>query len=82
MGDPAKVVSVADPAVVELGGQMVVRRAERADLERVAALMVEGRIDLHITSYPFHRAAEALALVESGRALGKIVIDMTAPSVY
>lgn len=81
-GDSAKMVSVADPAVVELGGQMVVRRAERADLERVAALLVEGRIDPHIvTSYPFHQAGEALAMVEGGHALGKIVIDMTAPFV-
>ncbi|MFJ9033721.1 NADP-dependent oxidoreductase [Streptomyces sp. NPDC102274] len=77
-GDPKKVVSVADPTVSELGGEMVRRRADRADLERAAALMVRGRLDPHIVkSYPFSQAAEALALVENGHALGKVVIDMT-----
>ena len=36
--DPKKVVSVADETVSELGGEMVRRRAGRADLERAAAL--------------------------------------------
>ncbi|GGZ71898.1 NADP-dependent oxidoreductase [Streptomyces subrutilus] len=72
-----KVVSAADPTVADLGGAMVIRRADRADLERAADLLVEGRIDPHITSYPFAQAAEALALVEGGHALGKVVIDMT-----
>ncbi|MFG2598748.1 NADP-dependent oxidoreductase [Streptomyces sp. NPDC048462] len=77
--DPARVLSVTDPAVVELGGAMVVRRGERADLERAAALLLEGNIDPHVVAtYPFSRAADALALVESGHSLGKVVIDMTA----
>ncbi|BCL28832.1 NADP-dependent oxidoreductase [Streptomyces aurantiacus] len=76
--DPKKVVSVADPAVAELGGEMVHRRVDRADLERVAALMVEGRLDPYIVrTYPLSQAPEALALVESGHALGKVVIDLT-----
>jgi NADPH:quinone reductase-like Zn-dependent oxidoreductase len=76
--DPKKVVSVADPSVAELGGEMVRRKGGRADLERAAALMVEGRLDPHVVStYPLARAAEAMALVEDGHALGKVVIDPT-----
>ncbi|MFJ2210779.1 NADP-dependent oxidoreductase [Streptomyces sp. NPDC101062] len=76
--EPGKVVSVADGTVAELGGEMVRRRVDRADLERAAALMVEGRLDPYIVgTYPLARAAEALALVESGHALGKVVIDLT-----
>ncbi|MFE3826649.1 NADP-dependent oxidoreductase [Streptomyces sp. NPDC059092] len=76
--EPKKVVSVADETVAELGGEMVRRRADRADLEHAAALMVQGRLDPYIVkTYPLSRAAEALALVESGHAPGKVVIDLT-----
>ncbi|MEV7427075.1 NADP-dependent oxidoreductase [Streptomyces sp. NPDC091212] len=72
-----KVVSVTDPTVSELGGEMVRRRVDRSDLERAAALMVQGRLDPYVVkTYPFSQAAEALALVEHGHALGKVVIDM------
>jgi NADPH:quinone reductase len=76
--DPKKVVSVADETVSELGGEMVRRHAGRADLERAAALMVDGRLDPQVVrTYPLSQAAEALALVEHGHALGKVVIDLT-----
>jgi NADPH:quinone reductase-like Zn-dependent oxidoreductase len=74
---PDAVVSVGDPSVTELGGVPVRRRLDRSGLERVAALMVTGRLDPTITAtYPLARAGEALALVESGHAPGKLVIDM------
>ncbi|AXG82698.1 NADP-dependent oxidoreductase [Streptomyces paludis] len=76
--EPKYIVSVTDGTVTELGGEMVRRRAARADLERAAALMVEGRLDPHVVrTYPLARSAEALALLEDGHAVGKIVIDMT-----
>ncbi|GGM88325.1 NADPH:quinone reductase [Lentzea pudingi] len=72
------VISVGDPAVTELGGEMVLRRVDRANLERVAELMTTGRLDPHITrTYPLARADEALALVESGHAPGKLVLDLS-----
>ncbi|MEU0882229.1 NADP-dependent oxidoreductase [Lentzea sp. NPDC005914] len=72
------IVSVGDPAVTELGGEMVRRRVDRANLERVAELMTAGRLDPHITgTYPLARADEALALVESGHTSGKLVIDLS-----
>jgi NADPH:quinone reductase-like Zn-dependent oxidoreductase len=79
--DPGKLVSAGDQTVSELGGEMVRRHLGRADLERAAALMTQGRLDPRIArSYPLSRAAEALAAVEDGHALGKIVIDMTLTS--
>jgi NADPH:quinone reductase-like Zn-dependent oxidoreductase len=54
------------------------RRLDRSGLERVAELMVTGRLDPYITAtYPLARAREALALVESRHASGKLVIDMS-----
>jgi NADPH:quinone reductase-like Zn-dependent oxidoreductase len=74
----ATLISVGDPAVTELGGAVVHRRLDRASLERVADLMVAGKLDPHITrTYPLARAGEALALVESLHAKGKFVIDMS-----
>lgn len=76
--EATKLVSVGDATVSELGGEMVRRHGGRADLERAAALMVEGRLDPYVLKvYPFARAAEALAAVEDGHALGKVVLDLT-----
>ncbi|WP_431955600.1 NADP-dependent oxidoreductase [Nocardia lijiangensis] len=75
---PETLVSVGDPSVTELGGVPVHRRLDRASLERVAELMATGRLDPHITrTYPLSRAQEALAVVESRSATGKLVIDMS-----
>lgn len=74
---PGALVSVGDPSVTDLGGASVRRRLDRGGLERVAALMVTGRLDPNVTAtYPLARAGEALALVESRHASGKLVIDM------
>jgi NADPH:quinone reductase-like Zn-dependent oxidoreductase len=64
-------------SVTELGGVFVRRRLDRSGLERVAELMATGRLDPNISAtYPLVRAEEALALVESHHASGKLVIDM------
>ncbi|MET9225735.1 NADP-dependent oxidoreductase [Lentzea sp. NPDC003310] len=74
---PGAVVSVGDPDVTGLGGEMVRRRLDRANLARVAELMAAGHLDPHVTAtYPLARADEALALVESGHASGKVVLDL------
>ncbi|HUQ61159.1 NADP-dependent oxidoreductase [Lentzea sp.] len=76
--EPRSVVSIGDQSVTELGGVVVQRRLDRSGLERVAELMVTGRLDPHITAtYPLARAHEALALVESKHATGKVVIDLS-----
>ncbi|MFD5830706.1 NADP-dependent oxidoreductase [Lentzea sp. NPDC060358] len=74
---PEALVSIGDQSVTELGGVFVRRRLDRSGLERVAELMVTGKLDPHITAtYPLERAGEALALVESKHATGKLVIDL------
>lgn len=73
-----KLIAVGDQSVTELGGEFVHRRLDRASLERVAELMADGRLDPHITgTYPLARAHEALALVESRHASGKLVLDLS-----
>ncbi len=75
---PRAVVSVGDPTVGEVGGVVVERHTDRRTLERVAALMVQGVLDPHVTAvYPFDRAAQALARVEDGHATGKTVLDLS-----
>jgi NADPH:quinone reductase-like Zn-dependent oxidoreductase len=75
---PGALLSVGDLSVPELGGVFVHRRLDRDSIERVAELMATGRLDPHITAtYPLARAGEALALVETRHAAGKLVIDMT-----
>ncbi|RDI21490.1 NADP-dependent oxidoreductase [Lentzea flaviverrucosa] len=74
----ARLISVGDPSVTELGGVPVHRRVDRRGLERVAELMVTGRLDPHITrTYSLAQAQEALALVESQHASGKVVLDLS-----
>lgn len=74
---PSAIVSVGDPTVTELGGACVRRHVDRATLNRVSTLMVQGDFDPHITAtFPFRDAVRALALVESGHARGKVIVDV------
>lgn len=75
--EPSRVVAVGDPGVVEIGGAMVERHTDRATLERVADLMVQGVLDPQITAVrSLEHADKALADVENGHAVGKTVIDL------
>ncbi|MFD4668841.1 NADP-dependent oxidoreductase [Lentzea sp. NPDC058450] len=75
---PGTIVSVGDPSVTDLGGEVVRRRLDRANLAAVADLMATGRLDPHVTrTYPLADADEALALVEAGHTAGKVVLDLS-----
>ena len=77
--DVRQLVSAADAAVSELGGESLPRRLDRASLETVAALMVDGTLDPHITrTFAFDESAQALAVVETGHTAGKVVITISA----
>jgi NADPH:quinone reductase-like Zn-dependent oxidoreductase len=78
--DPARLFSVADkPLVAELGGRDVPRDRSTAVLDALAARVDAGDLDPWVrTVLPFDRAAEALAAVEEGHVLGKVVIDLEA----
>ena len=76
---PAKLVSAADPTTVtELGGAVVERDRTARVLDEVARLVADGKLDPHVrTVLPLDEAAQALASVESGHALGKVVIRVS-----
>lgn len=74
----ARIVSVADPVTAAtFGGSGVDRDRSAAAFTRLAELAATGvlrpRID-HVL--PLDRAGEALALVEAGHVLGKVVIEV------
>ncbi|WP_297006121.1 NADP-dependent oxidoreductase [uncultured Corynebacterium sp.] len=63
--------SVADPTV----GGGVTRRRSRAVFTGLAELVADGTLTPHIpASFPFSRAMEAVAAVETGHATGKTVV--------
>jgi NADPH:quinone reductase-like Zn-dependent oxidoreductase len=73
--NPARIVSVADPSVVKLGGSFL--QSSRAGVPAVANLVATGKVDPKVLqTYPFNEAPQALRAVESGHTLGKIVIDL------
>lgn len=76
--DRAKLITAADRATVaRLGGSPVRRARDRAVLDAVARLAVEGALRPYVTeTFPLDRAPEALRKVEDGHAQGKIVIEV------
>ena len=74
----SKVITAADgAAAAELGGSRVERARNSAVLEAVAALTEAGTLKPFVTAtFPLDQTAEALALVESGHATGKVVIEV------
>jgi NADPH:quinone reductase-like Zn-dependent oxidoreductase len=73
--NPARIVSVADPSVTELGGSSLLFSS--AGVPAVANLVAAGKVDPKVLqTYPFDQAPQALRAVESGHTLGKIVIDL------
>jgi NADPH:quinone reductase-like Zn-dependent oxidoreductase len=73
--DPARIVSVVDPGVQELGGTLLVSTGSGA--AAVAELITAGKVDPKILqTVPFDEAPQALRGIESGHALGKVVIEV------
>lgn len=70
--------SIADPEVLEHGGQLVWVRPDGARLETLLNKISEGRLRVSIdTVYPLEQAVEALQHSQRG-AKGKVIIDVTA----
>jgi NADPH:quinone reductase-like Zn-dependent oxidoreductase len=76
--DGSKVITAADgAAAAELGGSRVERARNGAVLQAVAALTEEGKLKPFVTAtFPLDQTGEALALVETGHATGKVVIEV------
>lgn len=72
--DPSMIVSAADgTTAVELGGAG--RERSEGVLGKITGVVQYGLVDPHVVeTFPLSQAAEALAVVESGHAHGKIVI--------
>ncbi|MCX2953719.1 NADP-dependent oxidoreductase [Lentzea sp. NEAU-D7] len=76
--DPRNVIAVGDASVSDLGGRFVERRLDRENLERSAGLALDGVLAPAISAvHPFSDALVALAAVENGHAVGKVVIKVT-----
>lgn len=77
--DPAKLVTTADPeTALELGGQPIRRDGTARVLDAVARLVADGKLDPHVHDVvPFDDAAHAMASLESGHALGKVVLRVS-----
>ncbi|MDX3195417.1 NADP-dependent oxidoreductase [Streptomyces sp. MN03-5084-2B] len=72
------VIAVGDQSVSELGGRFVERRLDRENLARAARLALDGVLAPVITAvHPLPDAPAALATVENGHAVGKVVIKVT-----
>jgi NADPH:quinone reductase-like Zn-dependent oxidoreductase len=74
------VSTLTDPSQ-EKANQLGVRamrytvEADGAELAEIASLIVEGKVKPHVqTTFPLASAAEALALVEQGHSIGKVVL--------
>jgi NADPH:quinone reductase-like Zn-dependent oxidoreductase len=77
--DPAKLVSVGSPAAAEqLGGAAIRRDRTTRVLNEVARLAAAGKLDPQVTQVvPFAEAPAAIAAVESGHPLGKVVLQIS-----
>ncbi|MGW1680801.1 NADP-dependent oxidoreductase [Saccharopolyspora sp. NPDC002376] len=74
--DRSRLLSIADkPLVAELGGRTVERDRSTAVLDSLAQLVVSGELDPCVKQVrPLDEAGAALAEVENGHVVGKVVL--------
>jgi NADPH:quinone reductase-like Zn-dependent oxidoreductase len=79
VGSSGRIVSIVDAKrVAELGGQYVFVHPDSAQLTELAALAATGNLNIEIAStFPFEKAADALAESETGHVRGKVVVEFT-----
>ncbi|GAA2636512.1 NADP-dependent oxidoreductase [Dactylosporangium fulvum] len=67
--------SVDTQAVTDVEGVFLLAEPDRAGLEALAALVLEGRLRVHVDRvFPLSQAAEAHRVGEAGRTTGKLVL--------
>ncbi|MFJ1975195.1 NADP-dependent oxidoreductase [Streptomyces sp. NPDC087903] len=72
-----RLVSIADPDVVDYGGRYHFVRPDSEDLLRLTELAEAGVVSVHVSdTFPLERAAEAHRLNQEGRTRGKIVVTV------
>jgi NADPH:quinone reductase-like Zn-dependent oxidoreductase len=75
--DPARIVSIVDPSVLELGGRYVFVRPDQHDLEELARMADAGQLRVPIAkAFPLEQIADAHRMVGEGHVRGKVVVTL------
>jgi NADPH:quinone reductase-like Zn-dependent oxidoreductase len=75
--DPARIASVVDPSVLDLGGRYVFVRPDTHDLEELARMADAGQLRVPIAkAFQLGELAEAQRLLASGHVRGKVVVTL------
>jgi NADPH:quinone reductase-like Zn-dependent oxidoreductase len=75
--DPARIASVVDPVVNEMGGRYVFVRPDTHDLEELARMADAGQLRVPIAkAFPLEQVADAQTLVAGGHVRGKVVVTL------
>lgn len=75
--DVARLASVVDPGVLELGGRYVFVRPDSHDLEELGRMADAGQLRVPIAkAFPLEQIGEAHRLVAGGHVRGKVVVTL------
>src|SRR6478672_2404425 len=75
--DPARIASVVDPVVRDLGGRYVFVRPDAHDLEELARMADAGQLRVSIAkAFPLEQVREAQELLAGGHVRGKVVVTL------
>jgi NADPH:quinone reductase-like Zn-dependent oxidoreductase len=75
--DRARITSVVDPVVNEMGGRYVFVRPEHEHLEELGRMADAGQLRVPIArAFPLEQTAEAQELVAGGHVRGKVVVTL------
>jgi NADPH:quinone reductase-like Zn-dependent oxidoreductase len=75
--DPARIASVVDPSVLDLGGRYVFVRPDTHDLEELARMADAGQLRVPIAkAFQLGQLAEAQRLLAGGHVRGKVVVTL------
>jgi NADPH:quinone reductase-like Zn-dependent oxidoreductase len=75
--DGARIASVVDPSVLELGGRYVFVRPDTHDLEELARMADAGQLRVPIAkAFPLEQVADAHRLLSGGHVRGKVVVTV------
>ncbi|MER5863185.1 NADP-dependent oxidoreductase [Kitasatospora sp. NPDC002040] len=77
LAEGGRLASIADGAVLALGGRYVFVRPDTADLTALADLADQGLLQVEVAAtFPLERAADAQRLSAEGHTRGKIVVTV------
>src|SRR5215218_212951 len=75
--NPARIASVVDPGVLDLGGRYVFVRPDSHDLEELGRMADAGQLRVPIAkAFPLEQIADAHRLVAGGHVRGKVVVTL------